>query len=122
MKKWFIIPIIFLSNSICYAQIKLPRLLSDGMVLQRERPVRIWGKANVGEAVADAICIGVADLYRAEIVQQEFGHLVKIRKAHPTQTGYGVGIEHLRAKLVYMAKPSAPDAFFATFSMNSRMG
>ena len=89
-----------------------------GVVENRER-------REEEEAVAqaeDAIRIGVADLYRAEIVQQEFGHLVKIRKAHPTQTGYGVGIEHLRAKLVYMAKPSAPDAFFATFSMNSRMG
>ena len=51
MKKWFIIPIIFLSNSICYAQIKLPRLLSDGMVLQRNDSTKIWGWAAANESV-----------------------------------------------------------------------
>src|SRR5690349_5361832 len=33
------------------AQIVLPRLISDGMVLQRETPIRIWGKAAPGEKV-----------------------------------------------------------------------
>ena len=37
-----------------HAQVRLPRLVSDGMVLQREQPVRIWGWAKVGEAVAVA--------------------------------------------------------------------
>ncbi|MVN76725.1 sialate O-acetylesterase [Hymenobacter sp. HMF4947] len=34
------------------AQVRLPRLVSSGMVLQREQPVRIWGWAKAGEAVA----------------------------------------------------------------------
>jgi sialate O-acetylesterase len=34
------------------AQVRLPRLVSDGMVLQRDRPVHIWGWARPGEAVA----------------------------------------------------------------------
>ncbi|MBF9140756.1 beta galactosidase jelly roll domain-containing protein [Hymenobacter sp. BT439] len=34
------------------AQVRLPRLVSDGMVLQREADVRIWGWAKAGEAVA----------------------------------------------------------------------
>ncbi|MES2275953.1 MAG: sialate O-acetylesterase [Bacteroidota bacterium] len=34
-----------------WAQVKLPRLISDGMVLQRDRPVRIWGWAAAGERV-----------------------------------------------------------------------
>ncbi|NDD63447.1 MAG: hypothetical protein EBZ36_05655, partial [Acidobacteria bacterium] len=33
------------------ADVRLSSIFADGMVLQRERPVRIWGKANVGEAV-----------------------------------------------------------------------
>lgn len=33
------------------AKVTLPTLLSDGMVWQRERPVRIWGTADKGEQV-----------------------------------------------------------------------
>lgn len=33
------------------AKITLPQLFQSGMVLQREKPVPIWGKANVGEQV-----------------------------------------------------------------------
>lgn len=33
------------------AQIRLPRLISNGMVLQRDQPVRIWGWAAAGENV-----------------------------------------------------------------------
>lgn len=33
------------------AQVRLPRLVSSGMVLQREAPVRIWGWAKAGEKV-----------------------------------------------------------------------
>jgi len=33
------------------AAIKLPRLISNGMVLQREKPIKIWGWADVGEKV-----------------------------------------------------------------------
>ena len=28
------------------AKVKLPSVLSDGMVLQRERPIKIWGTAE----------------------------------------------------------------------------
>ena len=33
------------------AKVKLPALLSDGMVLQREQPVKLWGTADAGEMV-----------------------------------------------------------------------
>lgn len=33
------------------AKVKLPAVLSDGMVLQRERPIKIWGTADAGEDV-----------------------------------------------------------------------
>ncbi|WP_237073711.1 hypothetical protein [Mucilaginibacter mali] len=38
-----------------FAQVKLPRLISDGMVLQRDKPVHIWGWASPGEKVAISI-------------------------------------------------------------------
>lgn len=34
-----------------FAEVRLPKLVSDGMVLQHETPVRIWGWANAGEKV-----------------------------------------------------------------------
>ena len=34
------------------AQVRLPRLVSNGMVLQREQPLRLWGWAAPGEKVA----------------------------------------------------------------------
>ncbi|MCI1186208.1 sialate O-acetylesterase [Hymenobacter sp. DH14] len=34
------------------AQVRLPKLVSNGMVLQRDAPVRIWGWAKAGEEVA----------------------------------------------------------------------
>ena len=34
-----------------YAEVKLPLLLSDGMILQRNEPVKIWGSASVGEEI-----------------------------------------------------------------------
>ena len=33
------------------AKVKLPALVSDGMVLQREQPVKVWGTADAGEKV-----------------------------------------------------------------------
>jgi sialate O-acetylesterase len=33
------------------AEVKLPALISDHMVLQQNQPIRIWGKADPGEAV-----------------------------------------------------------------------
>ncbi|WP_229725115.1 sialate O-acetylesterase [Hymenobacter baengnokdamensis] len=41
-----------LAAPVAHAQVRLPRLVSSGMVLQRETPVRIWGWAKAGEPVA----------------------------------------------------------------------
>jgi len=46
--------LIFISALLCsavYSQIKLPRLISDGMILQRDIPVKIWGWAAPNEKV-----------------------------------------------------------------------
>ena len=34
-----------------YAEVKLPKLLSDGMILQRNEPIKIWGTSAVGEEI-----------------------------------------------------------------------
>jgi sialate O-acetylesterase len=47
--------IIFITLLFCgnftFSEVRLPRLVSDGMILQRETPVKIWGWASVGEKV-----------------------------------------------------------------------
>ncbi|MFZ6726437.1 sialate O-acetylesterase [Undibacterium sp. MH2W] len=40
----------FFSQS-ALASVRLPRLVSDGMVLQRDKPIRIWGWADKGEHI-----------------------------------------------------------------------
>ncbi len=49
-KSWLVLPMFFLALS-SIAQIRLPRLISDGMILQRESPVTIWGWASPGEKI-----------------------------------------------------------------------
>lgn len=34
-----------------HADIRMPKLFGDNMVLQRERPIRVWGRADRGESV-----------------------------------------------------------------------
>lgn len=36
---------------VCEAKVKLPALISDGMVLQREQCINVWGTADPGESV-----------------------------------------------------------------------
>jgi len=46
--------IVFFLQLICFSlfgQLTLPKVLSDGMVLQREKPIKIWGWAGPGEQV-----------------------------------------------------------------------
>lgn len=47
----FLFAFLFLISMSSFGQIKLPRLFQDGMILQRETPVKIWGWASAGEKV-----------------------------------------------------------------------
>ncbi|SOD12544.1 sialate O-acetylesterase [Pedobacter xixiisoli] len=42
--------IVFIQSSV-FAAIRLPKLISSGMVLQRDKPIKIWGWADAGEKV-----------------------------------------------------------------------
>ncbi|WP_084163912.1 sialate O-acetylesterase [Olivibacter sitiensis] len=44
--------LIGISENHVLSQIRLPRLISDGMIIQRDMEIRIWGWASVGEEVA----------------------------------------------------------------------
>src|SRR4051812_39749050 len=47
-----LLPVILLSVSIAAnADVRLPAVISDNMVLQQQTKVRIWGSANPGERV-----------------------------------------------------------------------
>lgn len=50
----FFLPLLFILfiPIIGLGQVKLPRLVSDGMVLQREAEVKIWGWASAGEEIS----------------------------------------------------------------------
>jgi len=48
-KTWSFLGLMLLYYSQLYAQIELAPFFSDHMVLQRDRPIRIWGEAPAGE-------------------------------------------------------------------------
>ena len=53
-----LIYLFFLAICFCvsqvYADVKLPQLVSDGMILQRDTKLKIWGWASPGEKVSVA--------------------------------------------------------------------
>lgn len=55
MKKLYasfiILCLIFVCITKSHAEIRLPKVITDGMVLQRETPLNIWGWADAGETV-----------------------------------------------------------------------
>ena len=51
MKRFIAILILTCIAIQTYAEIKLPKLVSDGMVLQRDIPLKIWGWASPGEEI-----------------------------------------------------------------------
>jgi sialate O-acetylesterase len=51
MKKLIIIQLLLLSAYSGFAQVKLPRLIRDSMILQRDENIKLWGWASVNEKV-----------------------------------------------------------------------
>ena len=51
MKKILILCVALLSTSLSEAKVCLPKLFQSGMVLQRGKPIPVWGKADSGETV-----------------------------------------------------------------------
>ena len=51
MKKIILLCVVLLSASLVEAKVCLPKLFQSGMVLQRGKPIPVWGKADAGEKV-----------------------------------------------------------------------
>ncbi len=51
MKKSLILLVSIFLFIYSYSNVRLPRLISDNMVLQREKPITLWGWADAGEKV-----------------------------------------------------------------------
>jgi sialate O-acetylesterase len=54
MKNRFLAALLLSAPAALLADVQLPAVISDHMLLQRDTPVRIWGKAEPGEAVSVA--------------------------------------------------------------------
>jgi len=52
MRLLLMLAVIYGTSACCFADVKLPTLFSDHMVLQRDMPLPVWGWADPGEAVA----------------------------------------------------------------------
>lgn len=52
MKKLFVLLISISISLAGYTQVRLPKLISDGMVVQRNKPIVVWGWASPGEKVS----------------------------------------------------------------------
>ncbi|MBX2923673.1 MAG: hypothetical protein KF746_15835 [Chitinophagaceae bacterium] len=51
MKRFFLLPLLLTLGVVLYGKPVLPDILSDGMVLQQNSKVNIWGKAEPGKTV-----------------------------------------------------------------------
>jgi sialate O-acetylesterase len=52
MKKLLLFPLVFLVSFFAHANISLPKIFGDNMVLQRSRPIPVWGQAGANEKIA----------------------------------------------------------------------
>lgn len=52
MTRWILSALIWISTAAAFGQVKLPRLISDNMVLQRDAKVNIWGWAAAREKIS----------------------------------------------------------------------
>lgn len=70
MLKYFYLLLILCSHSVL-AELRLPKLINDHMILQRDIEVPIWGYADTGEAVTvklDGKIVGKAIRDRKSVV------------------------------------------------------
>ena len=77
------------------AEIKLPQVLSSGMVVQRDAPVELWGKADAGQA----ICVRIANA-KGKAVGDKVGYYTVANE----QGDWQISLPKLRAGGPYTIK------------------
>lgn len=63
MKRIFLLPVLFLLGLSLYGKPLLPEILSDGMVLQQNSKINIWGKSEKGRVVEVKPCWSENSVY-----------------------------------------------------------
>ncbi len=87
------------ANPAMRAEVRLPQIISDGMVVQRDRPLTLWGTADPGESVTVKVAKGksatvTADAngkWRAELPALKTGKTYTITIADKTINNVAVG-------------------------------
>lgn len=51
MKRTVFLIVVVLTGNLLFAQVRLPKIFGDNMVLQREQPIAVWGWSSPGEKV-----------------------------------------------------------------------
>ena len=79
--KWklFLLLMVFLFVESARAEVRLPRLISDGMILQRNEKIKLWGWADAGEEVR--IRIGEHNLHTTTDAQGNWSVVVPAQQA-----------------------------------------
>jgi len=94
---WLVVLVIASLPSTSFADVKLPRLIADGLIIQRDAPIRIWGWADEGEQVQ----VTLGDKTQRVVTQQ--GIWQAHFKALPANTQVSIDIQgknHLRVNNV----------------------
>lgn len=94
--------LLFFFVDLSFAQVRLPRLVSDGMVIQRGTKVRIWGWAAPGEKVTVRFA---GETLRA--TTDDSRHWEVLLPAHGSGGPYNLdvdGINHIALHNVYVGE------------------
>lgn len=87
------------ANPAMRAEVRLPQIISDGMVVQRDRPLTLWGTADPGESVTVKVAKGKSATvtanadgkWRAELPALKTGKTYTITIADKTINNVAVG-------------------------------
>ena len=52
LKKYFLLVVALLTTTLAFCQVRLPKLISNGLVLQRDAKIKIWGWSAPNEKIA----------------------------------------------------------------------
>ena len=51
MKRTVFLIVVLLTGNLLFAQVRLPKIFGDNMVLQGEQPIMVWGWSSPGEKI-----------------------------------------------------------------------
>lgn len=100
--------IAFVYGATAHATLRLPRLVSDGMVLQRHQPVRLWGWADPGQTVGVQLAAAkgrkphVAATAVADATGRFAVTLPAMKAAGPLTLTFAAGVETVRLTDVWV--------------------